>query len=31
LQFLRDTPGVRVVRTRDGVMERFDLWRDAGR
>ncbi len=30
LQFLRDTPGVRVVRTRDGVMERFDLWRGAG-
>lgn len=30
LQFLRDTPGVRVVRTRDGVMERFDLWRAPG-
>jgi hypothetical protein len=30
LQFLRDTPGVRVVRTRDGVMERFDLWRATG-
>jgi hypothetical protein len=31
LQFLRDTPGAYVVRTRDGVLERFDLWRDAGR
>ena len=31
LQFLRDTPDVRVVRTRGGVQERFDLWRDAGR
>lgn len=31
LQFLRDTPGAYVVRTRDGVQERFDLWRDAGR
>jgi hypothetical protein len=31
LQYLRDTPGLRVVRTRDGVLERFDLWRDAGR
>jgi hypothetical protein len=30
LQFLQDTQGVRVVRTRDGVLERFDLWRDAG-
>ncbi len=27
LQFLLDTPDARVVRTRDGVMERFDLWR----
>jgi len=26
LQFLRDTPGAYVVRTRDGVLERFDLW-----
>jgi hypothetical protein len=26
LQFLRATPGVYVVRTRDGVLERFDLW-----
>lgn len=31
LQFLRDTPGAHVVRTRDGVLERFDLWRDTGR
>ena len=31
LQFLQDTPGVRVVRTRDGVMERFELWRNPGR
>jgi hypothetical protein len=30
LQFLRDTPGAYVVRTRDGVMERFDLWRGPG-
>jgi hypothetical protein len=30
LQFLRDTPGVYVVRTRDGVMERFELWRGPG-
>jgi hypothetical protein len=26
LQFLRDTPGAHVVRTRDGVPERFELW-----
>jgi len=26
LQFLRDTPGAYVARTRDGVLERFDLW-----
>jgi hypothetical protein len=26
LQFLGDTPGAYVVRTRDGVLERFDLW-----
>lgn len=31
LQFLRDTPDVRVLRTRSGVMERFELWRDPGR
>jgi hypothetical protein len=31
LQFLRDTLGVRVLRTRSGVMERFELWRDPGR
>jgi hypothetical protein len=30
LQFLRDTPGAYVVRTRDGVLERFDLWRGPG-
>lgn len=30
LQFLRDTPGVYVVRTRDGVTERFELWRGPG-
>ena len=30
LQFLLDTPDARVVRTRDGVMERFDLWRGPG-
>jgi hypothetical protein len=30
LQFLRDTPGAYVARTRDGVMERFDLWRGPG-
>jgi hypothetical protein len=27
LQFLRDTPGAHIVRTRDGVQERFGLWR----
>ncbi len=27
LQFLRDTPGAQIVRTRDGVTERFELWR----
>ena len=26
LQFLSDTPGAYVVRTRAGVLERFDLW-----
>jgi hypothetical protein len=31
LQFLRDTPDVRVLRTRSGVMERFELWRDPNR
>jgi hypothetical protein len=30
LQFLLDTPDARVVRPRDGVMERFDLWRSPG-
>lgn len=30
LQFLRDTPGAHIVRTRDGVQERFDLWRGPG-
>lgn len=30
VQFLRDTADVRVVRTRSGVMERFELWRDPG-
>jgi hypothetical protein len=30
-QFLQDTPEVRVLRTRSGVMERFELWRDPGR
>ncbi len=30
LQFLRDTSDVRVLRTRSGVMERFELWRDPG-
>jgi hypothetical protein len=30
LQFLRDTPGAYVVRTRDGVLERFELWRGPG-
>lgn len=27
LQYLRDAPGAHVVRTRDGVQERFELWR----
>lgn len=27
LQFLRDTPDAHIVRTRDGVAERFELWR----
>jgi hypothetical protein len=31
LQFLRDTPDVRVLRTRSGVMERFELWSEPGR
>ena len=31
LQFLRDTPEVRVLRTRSGVMERFELWRGPSR
>ena len=31
LQFLQDTTDVRVLRTRSGVMERFELWRDPGR
>ena len=26
VQFMLDTPDVRVVRTRDGVMERFEAW-----
>ena len=30
LQFLRDTPGAHIVRTRDGVTERFELWRGHG-
>jgi hypothetical protein len=30
LQFLRDTPGAHIVRTRDGVTEQFELWRGAG-
>jgi len=30
LQFLRDTPGAHVVRTRDDVTEQFELWRGAG-
>jgi hypothetical protein len=30
LQFLRDTPGAHIVRTRDGIQERFDLWRGPG-
>ena len=30
LRLLRDTPGMHVVRTRDGVLERFDLWRGPG-
>ncbi len=30
LQFLRDTPSAHIVRTRDGVLERFDLWRGPG-
>ena len=30
LQFLRDTPGAHAVRTRDGVLERFDLWSSPG-
>jgi hypothetical protein len=30
LQFLRDTPGAHIVRTRDGVTERFELWRGTG-
>ncbi len=30
LQFLRDSPGAYVVRTRDGVQERFELWRAPG-
>ncbi|MBP7611410.1 MAG: hypothetical protein KA760_18085 [Steroidobacteraceae bacterium] len=30
LQFLRDTPGAHIVRTRDGVQEPFNLWRGPG-
>ena len=30
LLFLRDTSGAHIVRTRDGVTERFELWRGPG-
>ncbi len=30
LQFLRDTPDAHILRTRDGVTERFTLWRGRG-
>ena len=30
LQFLRDTPDAHVLRTRDGVTERFTFWRAPG-
>ena len=30
LLFVRDTPGAHIVRTRDGVAERFELWRGPG-
>jgi len=30
VQFMLDTPDVRVVRTRDGVMERFEVWSAPG-
>jgi hypothetical protein len=31
LQFMLDASTRRVVRTRDGVAERFELWNTAGR